>query len=123
MKMKRFLFVPVLALCLSFCSFNNLGHDGPEALILNYIPPITTNTPHPRSPAAPVYAEQYGHVIFLPTSLGGCLVELLDEVGSVIWYGFLCNDGSCEFPEGITGAYMLKLYVNESTFVGNIELE
>ena len=119
-----FLFLFFLSVTFTLSSFNSYECDGPEPLILNYIPPVNNNNNGggPRIPAAPIYAEHNGYSVFVSDVFGGCSVELLDSDEIIVWSGFVCDDGSFEIPASLVGIYRLKLYVNDAVFAGEIGL-
>ena len=103
-------------------SFKTYSSD-PETFVLNYIPPVTGNQPIPRSPASSIYISIDSHRVTFAPSYYRCLVVLVDfENETVVFSDYVDSDGYIEIPTNIIGTYKLILYVNDTTFVGEIEL-
>lgn len=125
MSKKHFYFlVSILALSFTLVSFNIYKGDGPESLILNYIPPVNNNNNGggPRSPSTPVYAQQQGHTVILGSTYEGCIIELLDY-NNVIWSDYVGNDGTVVIPGDMMGVFNLILYVDDAAYIGEVILE
>ena len=126
MEKKNFLlFLSILTVMFILTSFNSHEGDGPESLILNYIPPVNNNNNGggPRSPQPPVYALQEGHTVLFGSAYEGCVVELTDENDTVVCFFYVENDGSVVFSESLNGSFSLKLYVGDAVYAGEIQLE
>ena len=74
-----------------------------------------------RTPPAPISVTLSDHLFTFPVYLAGETIEIVSG-DTVVYTSLICEDGTVQVPDNLTGEFTLVLYLGDKVYTGEVEL-